>query len=109
MLQIITWLGCFYLVIKGLQLLQQSQLAPERSSARSTGYIGFILSLLGAAFFVYIAGQQVQSSGALGGSMLGMDARSAGERGIDSLTPEHQAQLEDAEAMLDDPVEVDKK
>ena len=66
-LQIIVWLGCFYLVLKGLQLLQAGLAAPDdKGSVVLTGYIGFILGVGGAIAFFVMANSQVENTGLMG-------------------------------------------
>lgn len=63
MLQILTWLLSFYLVMKGVEILQVG-LASNRESRSLTiliGVVSLVLCLAAGGYFSYIQDQQAQS------------------------------------------------
>ncbi len=60
MLQIIIWLGSFYLVLKGLQLLQAGLSAPDGSGARTIGHLGAVAAIVAALAFVILGNEQAK-------------------------------------------------
>lgn len=64
MLQIIGWLGCFYLVIKAMEMLGN---APRDEHGKRSAWtdIGAALAVLGAMAFVIMLQEQVDATASL--------------------------------------------
>jgi hypothetical protein len=79
MLQIIIWLGCFYLALKGVEIFLSS-LPEERSKDRQGYAVGVLLvAILGAMTFVLLANEQADSSPTMSSFSSGYDAGSSTE------------------------------
>jgi hypothetical protein len=62
MLQIIGWILCLYLVVKACELLSMD--TDDHKLARPVATTGAILSLLGAAGFLFLLNEQARQSNA---------------------------------------------
>jgi len=63
MLQIIGWILCLYLVVKGLELL--SMQTNDHKYAAPTAAMGAVLALVGAVVFFLLINEQVKQSSAM--------------------------------------------
>ncbi len=66
MLQIIGWMGCFYLLIKALELAGSNSQKDAEGSIKPFAYVTVVLCLLGAIVFAFLfaaQGSVLQQSG----------------------------------------------
>ena len=94
MLQIIIWLGCLYLVLKGLQLLRVGLSASAGSGLRMIGFAGLAIALVGSVTFLMLANNQAISSTGAIPSLFSYDSRGAAERAWDDASPEVRAKVQ---------------
>jgi len=62
MLQIIGWLGCLYLFVKGLEILSSSAHRTEDGKLTSNGKAAAIISILGSVLFLVLVNSQASAS-----------------------------------------------
>ncbi len=58
MIQIIGWMGCFYLVVKACELFSQAIPSGEETNKHKIAAFGGVLSLIGAVMFYFMLGEQ---------------------------------------------------
>jgi hypothetical protein len=64
MLQILGWLGCFYLIIKGLHIIASADQSKAKSTQNALAFTG-ALAILGAIGFFILINEQAKATGQL--------------------------------------------
>ena len=62
MLQIVVWLGCVYLAVKGIDMVRCGLTSGENPAARVTAFLGAGLAFVAVPIFFMMAQQQVQGT-----------------------------------------------
>jgi hypothetical protein len=66
MLQIIVWLGCVYLAVKGFEMVRSGLTSGENPAARAVAFLGAALAFVAVPVFFVMAQQQVQATNPFG-------------------------------------------